>query len=987
MPRLKQNTDIAASAVYRALGERAYTGTSGDYLEVSDRASLSAKSSTVSLSFSLDRLPGEYSLVSKDGRGNGAGEFTLWLKDGTIVVTQENGSETEWLKVPDVVLEANTTYQLALSMGRDGLQLWLNGALVAAEPEFAQGMDGNSHPMVIGGSRAWRDNDTDSVHSLFKGMIGDVMVFDRQLDGADMIALAAAVDLKLAMPAQMAAELAALSPVFEQAHHGSDLLKDILHDYGFGHGSGDGGMDMGGMGGMAMGGMDGMGGHAMGTPALAMQVKGNGDHEIKGTKGADGLDGGGGDDIIKGGGGGDVLQGGYGNDRIKGGGGHDILDGGHGEDRLNGGGGNDLLIARADGREGAIFFDPDRDEGDPDGELTNGKLYPDQPIPADDVLTGGKGADIFYFQTLINAKKRYIEKHTRDDGSINWHGVAGENDKLHDHWVDVIGNDVVMDYSRAEGDRIVIEGHTTEILSISHGDANGDGVMDHSVNRLYSEQGNGGGAHADDRLGTITVYGDLVKESDIEADAGPAYGIVAGIDALDEALAPADMGTNTAKAKPPAKGMPTQADLGLPAGLAPVMAVAGTHDFSAEDRSPLIFDHGETLELKSGTIAFSFKADETNVFQALFSKDASGEAPGHITAYVNEIGSLVLRVQDASESYYLEVDHIIKAGKAYDFAATFGSDGVALHLNGARVAYDSDIKVDLSGNAEALIVGATGWSSTPGMFDKVYNDFNGSITNFMVFDEELTGDEIFGDAPRDDFAYFGSAVARYDFARSNGSLVIKGPGDDDAKLAPDSQIEFLKFADAVIRSDEIQFGSALNDVMSGRDGADVLLGGVGDDELFGADNDDLLRGGDGADKLVGGDGADRLEGDAGDDRLFGGDGGDLLFGGDGHDAIYGEGGNDRIYGGLGDDRIYGHLWNDDGTASNDRVYFDGNFKDYTFESSSWKDDSRGGDTVWQLTVTDSANGGADGYYEGSDRLIDVDWLVFADRSVAFGDLL
>ncbi|MEX0338046.1 MAG: LamG-like jellyroll fold domain-containing protein, partial [Arenibacterium sp.] len=483
-----------------------------------------------------------------------------------------------------------------------------------------------------------------------------------------------------------------------------------------------------------------------------------------------------------------------------------------------------------------------------------------------------------------------------------------------------------------------------------------------------------------------TVYGDLVKESDIHADAGPAYGIVATSEDLDEAVTPIDMATNTKNAKPADKDLPSMADLGLSDGLTPVMAYAGAHSFSPDDRTPLIFDHSDALDLRAGTIAFSFEADSIGRFQALFSKDASGEAPGHITAYINEIGSLVLRLQDANDSYHLVVDHAIKAGEVYDFAASFGPGGASLYLNGARVAYDSDLKVNLGSNEEALVVGATGWSSTPGRTDEVHNHFDGTISDFMVFDEQFTGEQIFGDAVRDDFAYFDYAIARYDFVRSTGDVVVKGAGDS-VRLERNGDVEFLDFADTTIRLDDIQFGSRFNDNLDGRDGADVLLGLAGDDEMWGAGNDDLLRGGDGNDRLAGGDGNDRLEGEAGDDRAFGGDGADVIFGGDGHDSLYGEGGNDRLYGGLGDDKIYGHLWNDDGTATNDRVYFDGEFKDYSFETTSWNDNSRGGDTVWQLTVTDSANGGSDGLYEGSDRLIDVDVLVFADQTVAFDDLL
>ena len=69
---------------------------------------------------------------------------------------------------------------------------------------------------------------------------------------------------------------------------------------------------------------------------------------------------------------------------------------------------------------------------------------------------------------MINAKREIILKHVNDDGTINWgmNGVAGENDnEVHDHWVDGFGNDVITDFNREEGDKIRIEGHTTEVYN------------------------------------------------------------------------------------------------------------------------------------------------------------------------------------------------------------------------------------------------------------------------------------------------------------------------------------------------------------------------------------------------------------------------------------------------------------------------------------------------------------------------------------------
>ena len=947
--------------VFAVAGQAVLTGEDGDYLDAGHHAGLELRSGTVSLSFALDRLPGDMALVSKDGDGRGdGGGFTVWVQDGTLVVTQDSATATEYLKVPDLVLSANQTYHFALSFGADGLAIWLNGQLVAAEPEFMQGIHLNDHPLVVGATRAWRDSDTDSAHSLFKGSIGDVMVFDKALGESDMVALAGAVDPMLGMAAAMQTGMADLAPLFQQLHHASDTLVDILHGYGVSeHGH-------------------------METP-LKMISRGNGDNKVTGGAAAEGIDGGRGNDTIKGEGGNDVLQGGYGNDAVWGGSGRDILDGGAGEDRLWGGGGNDLLISRADAREPDIHFDPLRDEADPMGELTDGKLYPDQPIPGDDVLTGGGGADIFYFQTLINAKERFIREHTGDDGVINWHGVAGENYALHDHWVDYLGHDMVTDYSRAEGDRLVIEGHTTEIASITYGDADNDGVMDHSVISLYSDQGSNGGAHNDDRLGTITVYGDLVKLSDIEHTSQPAYGIVAGITDLQEALRPTDIAKNTGPIKAPKAGLPTAEDLDLPGRLKPVFAVAGSNSFDPDDRAPLVFGHDGGLALSAGTIAFSFRADTVTRFQALMSKDATDYgAGGHVAAYLTDSGGLVVRIQSRDTSHYFEVDNAIQAGRDYDFALSLGANGAELFLNGARVAVDTEITVDLTKNAEALVFGAAGWNNMPGMTDNIHSHFDGTITNIMVFDKQLTGNDIFGTAPRGDHAYFDGPAQGYDFARAaGGSLRIS---DKSGSTVVSSAIDFLTFANLAVRTTDIQFGAKGVDSLSGSDGSDVLLGKAGDDDLNGRRSDDLLFGGDGNDRLYGGSGSDFLFGEAGEDKMFGGDGADRIKGGDGHDDLYGEDGNDLLYGGLGDDDIYGHLWNDSGRAGNDRAVFDGDFADYSFESASWYDGNRG-KTVTQLIVTDTAGGGSDGFYEGRDRLIDIDVLVFADQSVAFDTLL
>ncbi len=245
--------------------------------------------------------------------------------------------------------------------------------------------------------------------------------------------------------------------------------------------------------------------HMNGTSAGNVLYAGASNDTVAGMAGNDRLNGGTGDDKV---------WGGSGNDQLAGGNGNDLVVGGFGADRMDGGSGNDTLLSRSDAGEMVAAQDGTT------------QIFADETAAftsVKDVLTGGRGADTFRFEGLINAKDEIVAKHVNADGTIDWAGVTGENNATHDHWVDGFGNDVITDFNRSQGDKIEISAHTAEVKSIEHLDSNGDGKADYSLITVISQQG-AAGAHDEDLLGTITVYGNLVKASDITTDAMAVYG-------------------------------------------------------------------------------------------------------------------------------------------------------------------------------------------------------------------------------------------------------------------------------------------------------------------------------------------------------------------------------------------------------------------------------------------------------------------------------
>jgi Ca2+-binding RTX toxin-like protein len=162
-----------------------------------------------------------------------------------------------------------------------------------------------------------------------------------------------------------------------------------------------------------------------------------------------------------------------------------------------------------------------------------------------------------------------------------------------------------------------------------------------------------------------------------------------------------------------------------------------------------------------------------------------------------------------------------------------------------------------------------------------------------------------------------------------------------------------------IEFDEVIFGTAGNDNISGGAGSQLIIGFEGNDSLRGGAGKDSIIGGEGNDKIDGGAGVDCLTGDIGNDEIEGGAGSDIIKALDGDDEVDGDAGDDLIEGGIGNDQIDGGSGADNILGGDGSDIIDGEAGADIIDGQGGNDSLKGGSGADNLiggADSDSANG-------------------------------
>jgi len=568
-------------------------------------------------------------------------------------------------------------------------------------------------------------------------------------------------------------------------------------------------------------------------------LNGNGlDNQIFGLAGADTLSGNDGHDALLGAAGNDSLDGGLGNDQLYGGSGADTLSGGAGDDSLAADGIeiNFNTAQRSDAAGTVNLLHGNAGNDQLYGGAGNDQLYGDTE---DDLLTGAAGNDLL----------------DGGDGNDTLYGEAG-----HDNLLGGLGADILYGGNGAD--------------SLQGGD--GDDTLYLGGSGGETDQLDGGAG--DDHL-YLFEFGDerAVVTGGLGADRFHLhYSFVPQANLASSSFSP------VAAALRITDFNMAQGDL-LVSGIADGLA----------NNLPVVF-RGAAGAGFTGSVGQSMSlagADPADTrFLEFYTFQYSDGSGAHTVLFMDRNRDFAVDSGDLRLEFDGALTLTPDSFSAGTFTVKVGTQGD-----------DSNTAPGL-GNGDDIAFGLGG------------NDNFAGLAGNDVLNGDQGNDRLDGGSGAD--TLFGGSGADTLLGGVGGDVLYGGAGAD--QLTGGDQADTLHAegpSDSTYLSSSSDAAGTVN-VLRGNAGGDQLYGGAGNDQLYGDADDDSLSGASGNDRLEGGDGNDSLAGETGNDTLVGGLGNDVLVGGDGSDSLLGGGGNDTLYlsgfggasdtldAGDGDDRLY-----------------------------------------------------------------------------------
>jgi len=824
--------------VYDAPGEMVFNGTASTVLEVPHEQAFEVQEGTVAFAFTPADISGNQGLFAKDAAGfaGGGNHLVMYLQGGMLKVRAQDGSTSAFLRFEGI--QAGTEYEVALTFGASGIELWIDGVSVDSASLIMDWSNGGNVQVTQWGGRGWGSaSEATGFDAPYNGVISDKQIYGQVLDASQIAALAnvssgANNDPVAENDAITVAEDGSLN--FDPTFNDSDADNDPLEadsivtqaSNGVAVAETDGTVtytpnaDFNGTDSFVIEVVDGLGGSdtstvtvtvtpeaddpdaqddtasTSGGTAVIINVLANDDDVDGDTVSVSGINtqATNGNAVVNGNG--TIIytpnMGFFGIDSFT----YDVNDGTGGIDTATVNvsvvaPGNTPPVAVADeisvDEDQSINFQPGSNDTDVDGDTVIAANIAAQPSNGTAVVEANgtvtytpnpdfNGVDTFDVTVTDQAGGADTETVTVTVNPINDDPVAND-----DAEVTTPTDPVIINLLDNDTD---IDGDTLNIFSI--------GAASH-------------GSVVDNGNGTITY---TPTDPNFEGQDTFIYTVSDGTD------------TDTATVTVDINAFPD-----------PIVDEPGVMVFDGTASSVMEVPHSADLEIEQGTIAFSFNADNTNGQRGLFAKDAAGFVGGgnHFAIYL--IGStLTARFQDGTDSALMQVQGI-QANEDYDISIVFGPGGSELYVNGVLEGSDP-LVMDWRQNVEVIQWGGRGWGSASGAtgFDA---PFDGTISDKQIYDvarntAPVAVDDIIS-VLEDTFVTFNPASNDVDVDGDMifATAVASDPTNGTAVVNPDGTVTYTPNAEY---SGQDRFFVTVSDGNGGSDNSEVRITVNGQDD-------------------------------------------------------------------------------------------------------------------------------------------------------------